>query len=121
MSDKEIPITVTFRHIAASDALREHAEGRLLGLAAKVPGATDVHVVLEVSPHHHRQSAEITIHADHHRVLSSHEETTDLYQAIDSAVVKLRHQVETLRGKVIDNPRRGGASRRRGGPASPGA
>lgn len=115
MSDREIPITVTFRHVAASDALRGHVAERLQGVAALVPGATDVHVVLEVSPHHHRQSAEITIHADHHRVLASREETDDLYLAIDGAVAKVRHQAKTLRGKVIDGPRRDGAERRRNG------
>jgi putative sigma-54 modulation protein len=114
-NSKDIPITVTFRHLAPTEALRSHAEKKLAGLAGQVPGATDVHVVLEISPHHHRQAAEITVHADGHHVLQAHHETEDLYQSIDGAVAKLQSQVRTLRGKVIDTPRREGSDRRRGG------
>jgi len=114
-NSKDIPITVTFRHLAPTEALRSHAEKKLAGVAGQVPGATDVHVVLEVSPHHHRQAAEITVHADGHHVLQAHHETEDLYQSIDGAVAKLQSQVRTLRGKVIDTPRREGSDRRRGG------
>ena len=114
-NSKDIPITVTFRHLAPTEALRSHAEKKLAGLAGQVPGATDVHVVLEISPHHHRQAAEITVHADGHHVLQAHHETEDLYQSLDGAVAKLQSQVRTLRGKVIDTPRREGSDRRRGG------
>ena len=114
-NNQDIPITVTFRHLAPTEALRAHAESKLAGLAGQVPGATDVHVVLEVSPHHHRQSAEITVHADGHHVLQAHEETSDLYQSIDAAVAKLQSQARTLRGKVIEAPRREASTRRRPG------
>ena len=95
-NNKDIPIIVTFRHLAPTEALRAHAESKLAGLAGQVPGATDVHVVLEVSPHHHRQSAEITVHADGHHVLQAHEETT-------------------RRGLVFEAPRREASTRRRPG------
>ena len=115
MKEIAVPITVTFRHIAPTDALRSHAEKKLNGIAGMVPGATDVHVVLSASPHRHRQSAEITIHGAHH-VLSAHEETADLYAAIDLAVAKIDSQVRKAKGRVIEAPRRGSTTARRSTP-----
>lgn len=117
MKEIAVPITVTFRHIAPTDALRSHAEKRLNGVAGMVPGATDVHIVLSASPHRHRQGAEITIHGAHH-VLSAREETADLYEAIDLAVAKIDRQIRTLKGKLIEKPRRGSGQRRRTGSPS---
>ena len=113
--EKAIPITVTFRHIAPTDALRAHAEKKLSHLTGKVPGATDVHVVLSAQPpHHHRQLAEITIHGSHH-VLTASEETNDMYVAIDLAVGKLESQIRTLKGKMVGQPRRSSTNNRRAG------
>ena len=117
MKAKEVPITVTFRHIAATDALRAHAEKKLTPVVALVPGATDVHVVLTTSPHHHRQSCEIKVLGAHH-VLTAREETDDMYAAIDLAASKLQSQVRKLKGKVIQEPRRNSTGNRKAGSSS---
>lgn len=115
MNDKVVPITVTFRHIAPTEALRTHAEKKLDGVAAKVPGATDVHVVLSAQPpHHHRQLAEITVHGAH--VITARDETNDMYSAIDVAVAKLESQIRKLKGKMVEEPRRASTGNRRNGP-----
>ncbi len=115
MKDRSVPITVTFRHIAPTDALRAHAEKKLGHMTGMVPGATDVHVVLSAAPpHHHRQLAEITIHGRNH-VLTAREETNDMYVAIDAAVSKLESQVRTLKGKIVQAPRRNSNHQRRSG------
>lgn len=116
MKDKTVPITVTFRHIAPTEALRTHAEKRLGPVVVQVPGATSAHVVLAAQPpHHHRQLAEITVHGGH-SVLTAHDETNDMYAAIDLAVSKLESQVRTLKGKIIQAPRRNSTNNRRSGP-----
>ena len=115
MKENALPITVTFRHIAPTDALRAHAEKKLTHMTGKVPGATDVHVVLSAAPpHHHRQLAEITIHGRNH-VLTASEETNDMYVAIDLAVSKLESQIRTLKGKIVEGSRRGSTNNRRAG------
>jgi len=119
VKNNSVPITVTFRHIAPTDALRAHAEKKLSSIVGMVPGATDVHVVLSAAPpHHHRQLAEITVHGRQH-VLTARDETNDMYAAIDVAVDKLERQIRTLKGKIVEAPRRNsGGSRRSGsGPA----
>jgi putative sigma-54 modulation protein len=117
VKDKAVPITVTFRHIAPTDALRSHAERKLTAIAGMVPGATDVHVVLSAAPpHHHRQLAEVTIHGRQH-VLTARDETNDMYAAIDLVAGKLESQVRTLKGKLIEAPRRSSGNHRRSGSA----
>jgi ribosome hibernation promoting factor len=115
VKQKPVPISVTFRHIAPTDALRAHAEKRLSHLVPMVPGVTDVHVVLSATaPHHHRQLAEITVHGRQH-VLTASDETNDMYAAIDLAAGKIESQIRTLKGKLIQAPRRNSAGPRRSG------
>lgn len=114
MREKPVPITVTFRHLAPTDALRSHAEKKIDGVVSLLAGATDVHVVLSTSPHHRRQSAEITVHGAH-SVLTARDETDDMYASIDLAAAKLHRQVGTLRGKTVGKPRRGATASRKAG------
>jgi putative sigma-54 modulation protein len=119
VKDRSVPITVTFRHIAPTDALRAHAEKKLANMTGMVPGATDVHVVLSAAPpHHHRQLAEITIHGRNH-VLTAREETNDMYVAIDAAVSKLESQVRTLKGKIVEARQRRNSNHQRRSGSSP--
>jgi len=110
-----VPITVTFRHMAATDALKSYAEKKLQAVATLLPGAVDAHVILTANTHGHRQSAEIVLHGSH-AVLKAFEETDDLYAAIDLATAKLDAQVKKTRGRVIEAPRRGANGARRTGP-----
>ena len=73
-------ITVTFRHMEATDALRQHAEKRLRRIAKYVHRAVDAHVILSVVKRRH--IAEIVLNADR-TTLTAKEETDDLYSAID--------------------------------------
>jgi ribosomal subunit interface protein len=50
-------------------------------------------------------------------VLTASEETNDMYAAIDLAVQKLESQIRTLKGKLIEAPRRNPANNRRSGSA----
>ncbi len=106
----DVPITVTFRHLDATDALRSHAEKKVAQVIGLVPGATDVHVILSAASHHHRQSAEIVVNATHTK-LTAHAETEDMYASIDQAAAKLDRQVRKLKGRVVEGSRRGGTRR----------
>jgi putative sigma-54 modulation protein len=108
---KDVPITVTFRHMATTEALQAHAEKKLRPVAALLPGAIDAHVILTANGTKHRQSAEIILHGSH-AVLKALEEKEDLYAAIDLAVAKLQAQVKKAKGRVIDSPRRSSTAAR---------
>lgn len=104
-------ITVTFRHVDPTPALRSYAEEKLLKVVKKYlhrPG--NAHVILEVAKERH--TAEITLQADHEH-LSAKEVTHDLYSAIDLAIDKLVHQARRLneRRKEHKGPGSRGAER----------
>ncbi len=106
----DVPITVTFRHIDPTDALRNHAEKKLAHFIGLIPGASDVHVILAAATHHHRQSAEFVVNATSSH-LTAHAETDDMYTAIDQAAAKLESQVKKLKGRVVEGARRGATRR----------
>ena len=105
-------ITVTFRHVDPTPALRTYAEDKVAKVARKYlrrPG--DAHVILGVSKERH--VAEITLQAQHVSMFAK-ETTHDLYSAIDLAVEKLEHQAQKLKArrsdrKGADTPRAGTA------------
>jgi len=89
-------VSVTFRHVDATPALKSHAEEKLARLTKYLhrPGAA--HVTLSVEKDRH--TAEITWQADHESLFAK-EVTADLYSAIDLAVGKLEHQAQRLKQK----------------------
>src|SRR5262249_47211749 len=90
-------ITVTFRHVDPTPALRSHAEDKVARVARKyLRRPVDAHVILSVSKERH--VAEITLQADHVTMFAQ-ETTHDLYSAIDLAIDKLEHQAQKLHEK----------------------
>jgi putative sigma-54 modulation protein len=90
-------ITVTFRHVDPTPALRSHAEEKLTRMVKKyLRHPVDAHVILSVAKERH--VAEITLNADHATMFAK-EETHDLYSAIDVSVAKLEHQAQKLKAK----------------------
>jgi putative sigma-54 modulation protein len=83
-------VTVTFRHVRPTDALRRYAETKTERLQKFVHHPLDAHVVLEVDKHRH--IAELVVAADRMRFTAT-EETGDLYSAIDLAMAKVERQV----------------------------
>jgi putative sigma-54 modulation protein len=89
-------ITVTFRHVDPTDALKTYAEEKLERVKKYLRRPVDAHVILSVSKERH--VAEITLQADHVTMFAQ-EETHDLYSAIDLAIDKLEHQAGKLKAK----------------------
>lgn len=113
MKQNEVPISVTFRHLEATDAIREHTEKKVAAVVATIPGANDAHVILAAEPHHHRKTCEIIVRATHTQ-LTAHDEEQDLYAAIDKAAAKLGAQARKLKGRVVNESRRAGSARKAG-------
>ena len=82
-------INVTFRHMEATPALREHAEKRVRRLAKYLHRPVDAHVILSVVKRRH--IAEVVLNADR-ATMTAKEETGDLYSAIDLAGDKLEQR-----------------------------
>lgn len=100
-------INVTFRHMEATDALREHAEKRVRRIAKYVHRPVDAHVILSVVKRRH--IAEVVFKADR-ATMTAKEETGDLYSAIDLAGDKLeqraRKHTEKLKSHKLPPPSR---------------
>jgi putative sigma-54 modulation protein len=93
-------INVTFRHMEATDALREHAENRVRRIAKYVHRPIDAHVILSVVKRRH--IAEVILKADR-TTMTAKEETGDLYSAIDLAADKLEHRARKHTEKITDH------------------
>lgn len=93
-------ITVTFRHVDPTPALRQHAEEKLRRLKKYLHRPVDAHVILSVTKERH--TAEVTLNADHESMFAK-EVTHDLYSAIDLAVNKLEHQAQRVKEKREDH------------------
>jgi len=100
-------ITVTFRHVEPTPALRQHAEEKLARIAKYLRRPGDAHVILSVAKDRH--TAEIEWQADH-MTLFAKEVTGDLYAAIDLCVEKLEHQASKLKTKRAEH--KGGSTAR---------
>ncbi len=84
-------ITVTFRHVAASDGLRNYATHKVERLRKFVRHLLDAHVILAVEKQRHR--AEIIV-SGRDGTFSATEETNDLYSALDLALDKIERQLK---------------------------
>jgi putative sigma-54 modulation protein len=89
-------VTVTFRHIGPTEALRKYAQDKLQRLSKYLHRPMDAHVILSVLKKSHR--AEISLSANG-TSLFSEDETNDLYSAIDLALDKIERQVKKLNAK----------------------
>ena len=89
-------VSVTFRHIEPSEALRKYAQAKLQRLSKYLHRPIGAHVILSVLKKNHR--AEINLSANG-TSLFSEDETNDLYSAIDLALDKIERQVKKLNAK----------------------
>ena len=93
-------VSVTFRHIAATEALKSHATEKLSHLKKYFEDPVHVHVVLSTE----KKSQRADIQIDSHGVLMrGEEESGDLYYSIDRAVEKLETQIRRHKDKITQH------------------
>ncbi|MBI4516523.1 MAG: ribosome-associated translation inhibitor RaiA [Deltaproteobacteria bacterium] len=102
-----MPVTVTFRRVRPTDALRRYAETKSQRLQKFVHAPVDAHVILSVDKHRH--IAELVVNADRLN-LTATEETADLYSAIDLALDKIERQLARRTTKRKDRKFNSGAT-----------
>ncbi len=100
-----MPVTVTFRHVPPTDALRTYAETKTARLQKFVHHPLEAHVVLSVLKRRH--IAELVITADRMNFTAT-EETSDLYSAIDLAMAKIERQIAKRTTKRKDRKHNSG-------------
>jgi len=100
-----VQVTVTFRHVDPTDALRDYAIEKVTHVAGKyLKSAVGAHVILSVQKQRH--FAEINLHATRFDI-SAHESTGDLYSAIDLTIDKVEAQLRKHKDRINHHKGRG--------------
>lgn len=92
-------VTVTFRQVAPTAALRDYAERKLSRISRSLKRSVEAHLILEVDKY--RQCGEVTVRAGRF-VVSAQEETKDLYSVIDLLEAKVQRQIKRQVKKFDD-------------------
>lgn len=104
-------VSVTFRHMEATDALKTFASDKVSRIEKYIHTPTDAHIVLSVEKHLHR--AEINVSANGMRIFGE-ETSEDMYGSIDGATAKIERQLKRYRNKLASHkPREGHAMKLR--------
>ncbi len=84
-------VTVTFRHMDATEAIKNHVEDKVEKFKKYLASPIDVHVVLSVEKF--RQQCEITLHTREFNAIAI-DASENLYTSIDTAVHKMERQIK---------------------------
>ena len=93
-------VSVTFRHMEASDAVRDYIEEKIESLKKFLLKPIDVHVTLSVEKFRH--TAEIILVEGQFQAKAK-EESDDMYASLDSALDKIGKQVKKHKEKMQEH------------------
>lgn len=93
-------VSITFRHMEATDAIRAYVDSHLSRLERYLIKPIEIHVILSVEKY--RQRAEI-IALEQHFKAQADEISDDLYVSIDSAIDKVEKQIKKHKEKIQEH------------------
>ncbi|HJZ86410.1 MAG TPA: ribosome-associated translation inhibitor RaiA [Polyangia bacterium] len=95
-------LSVTFRHMEATDAIRDYAREKLEKIRKYFPDPITAHVVLQAERgYQHLVDVVITLHNG--IVLKGREATEDMYSSIDLVMAKIERQVRRYKDRIRDH------------------
>lgn len=96
--------TMTGKHIEITDAIRDHAQGKVDKLPRYFDSISQVEIIVDGSDGG-QQSVEIIVHAEHSELFVAKETGPDTYTCIDKAVHKLEAQLRKAKEKQRSHKR----------------
>ncbi|MDA0712870.1 MAG: ribosome-associated translation inhibitor RaiA [bacterium] len=102
-------VSVTFRHMPTSDALRDHAIEKVANLKKFLDDATEAHVVLSIEHFRHKADVNLTSHG---MQIRGKETSEDMYSSIDRAIAKIETQVKKYKSRMTNHHPREGARKK---------
>src|SRR6185436_5348422 len=91
--------SVTFRHMDATDAIKEYAREKVERIRKYFPDPIKAHVVLACDRgYNHNADVVITLHNG--LVIKGEETTEDMYSSIDLVMAKIERQVRRYKEKI---------------------
>lgn len=109
-------VSITFRHVEPSDAIKRHAEDKVLKLQRFLRQPMSARITLSLEKLEHGAEIRISSGGEH---LEAHEVCEDMYVAIDRAVQKLERQISGSKGLAQAKQRRSGVTLKDGAPEEP--
>ena len=100
-------ISITFRHMDSSDAIKRYAGDKLAKLQRFLRQPMIGRVTVSIDKLKHVVEARISSGGEH---LEAHEKGDDMYSAIDLVMNKLERQIRGSKGAARAKRRRGGES-----------
>src|SRR6185295_13986239 len=92
-------LSVTFRHMDATDALKAYAQEKVERIRKYFPDPIKAHVVLSCDRgYNHVADVVITLHNG--IVIKGEESTEDMYSSIDLVMAKIERQVRRYKEKI---------------------
>lgn len=101
-------ITITFRHMLATDAVKLYAHQKVAKLQKFLRQPMTAQVTLSVEGLDHLAEARISAGGTH---FQGRERSADMYASIDALLDKLERQVGTAKGTVVARKRNGPSTR----------
>jgi ribosome-associated inhibitor A len=105
-----VDVTISGRHVAVTDAMREHARQRAERLAGLSRRLMRAKITLSIEPG--RQIAEAVVSVRRHGEMVAKSESHDMYAAIDEAIAKIEKQLHRIEERF--RQKRDAARQRRG-------
>ncbi len=93
-----MPISMTFRHMDATDAIKESVNEKLTKVVSKyLQGPIEANVVFSME--RYLFNCDVTINCNG-QTYKGHEETNDMYLSIDKVMDKIERQIEKGKGRA---------------------
>jgi putative sigma-54 modulation protein len=89
-------ISMTFRHLEPTDAMKELVEEKVAKVKKYIQGPIEASVVLSVERYLH--ACDVTISASG-TVYKGREESDDMYTSIDRVMEKIERQIDKTKGR----------------------
>jgi putative sigma-54 modulation protein len=91
--------SVTFRHMEATDAIKEYAREKVERIKKYFPDPISAHVVMGTERGYQHQ-VDVNIQLHNGLVIKGHESTEDMYSSIDLVMAKIERQVRRYKEKI---------------------
>ncbi len=98
-------LSVTFRHMDTSEAIKQHVEDKLDRLKKYFPDPVAAQVVLSTERHRHQIDVSITL--TNGTAIKGKEVADDIYTAVDLVMDKIDRQIRRYKDKITTHRKKG--------------
>ncbi|MEM9281009.1 MAG: ribosome-associated translation inhibitor RaiA [Verrucomicrobiota bacterium] len=103
VTNVNLPITVTGRHVSVTEPMRDYAEKKVAGLHLDYPKIIEAKVLLNVEQERH--IAEIILFCANHIVIEADTTTSDMYASIDETISKIARRMRKHKTRMLKSHR----------------